>query len=287
MSIRFRWLGYVCFEFILPSGKVLVVDPYIDHSPTAPIKSSQVTGADYIAITHGHFDHVTDVGILYQQFRSKVICSRDIAEPLSRAFNIDAGDLFRVSAGDRLDFGDLRLEVKRGQHINLLPPLRKAYARTLNKEPDPNWSWQEVQKELEKALNLSTKRETATLLERLEQAGMIGGEQLNFLFQTEDHLRLLLFSSAPEDYFRPLIQKARIQVLFIQLGGTDPEKAAELAALSGAPWIVPTHHDGPGIEKARSKASQFAEKVGRRTSAQVLNIEHGQWYEIGIYCREI
>ena len=55
MGVRFRWLGYVCFEFVLPSGKGLVVDPYIDYSPTAPIKCSEVTGADYIALTHGHY----------------------------------------------------------------------------------------------------------------------------------------------------------------------------------------------------------------------------------------
>jgi len=61
MSIKLRWLGYVCFEIVLPSGKVLVIDPYIDYSPTAPIKCQEVTGANYIAITHGHYDHVTDV----------------------------------------------------------------------------------------------------------------------------------------------------------------------------------------------------------------------------------
>ncbi|MBI4768187.1 MAG: MBL fold metallo-hydrolase [Deltaproteobacteria bacterium] len=114
MGVRFRWLGYVCFEFVLPSGKVLVVDPYIDYSPTAPIQCSEVTGADYMALTHGHYDHITDVGSLLQKFHSKVLCSREIAEPLSRAFNIDLGDLIRVSAGDRVEFGDLQIEVKRG-----------------------------------------------------------------------------------------------------------------------------------------------------------------------------
>jgi len=287
MPVRFRWLGYVCFEFILPSGKVLVVDPYIDHSPTAPIGSDEVTGADYIALTHGHYDHVTDVGTLYRRFHSKVILSREIAEPLARAFTIDLGDLVRVSAGDRLHFADLRIEVKRGQHINLLPPLRRAYRRVLKKDPDPDWSWQEIQREMEKALNLAPKAETAALLERLDQAGVIGGEQLNFLFQTEDHLRLFFFSSGPEEHLRSVIGDVQAHALFLQLGGTDPEKMADFAALSGAPLIIPTHHDNAGPEGAHQRAKAFSELLSKRSSSRVIDIEHGKWYEIAAVCREV
>ena len=41
MSIKICWLGYVCFEMVLPSGRVLVIDPYIDYSQTAPIKCQE------------------------------------------------------------------------------------------------------------------------------------------------------------------------------------------------------------------------------------------------------
>lgn len=285
MPVRFRWLGYVCFEIVLPSGKVLVVDPYIDHSPTAPIQSSEVTGADYIALTHGHYDHVTDLGTLYRKFHSKVICSREIAEPLSRAFHIDLGDLIRVNAGDHLTFPDLTIEVKRGQHINLLPPLRKAYSRLLKKEADPEWGWKEIQKEIEKALHLTPKAETVSLLKRLEQAGLSGGEQLNFLFHTEDHLRLFFFSSGPEDHLRSVLREARANALFIQLGGTDPERMADMAAFSGSPLIIPTHHDGPGAQSAHQTAERFRELLSRKSSARFIDIEHGKWYEIAALCR--
>jgi len=61
LSIKLRWLGFACFEIVLPSGKVQVTDPFIDYSQSSPIKSSEVTGADYIALTHTHFDHCTDL----------------------------------------------------------------------------------------------------------------------------------------------------------------------------------------------------------------------------------
>jgi L-ascorbate metabolism protein UlaG (beta-lactamase superfamily) len=287
MGVRFRWLGYVCFEFVLSSGKVLVVDPYIDYSPTAPIKCSEVTGADYIALTHGHYDHITDVGYLLNKFHSKVICSREIAEPLSRVFNIDLGDLVRVSAGDKVDFSDLRIEVKRGQHINLLPLVRQAYARILGKEADSSWSFKEIQKEIETALNLVQKPETAEMLERLDRAGVTGGEQLNFLFQTEDNLRLFFYSSGPDDHLRPVAAEAHPQVVFIQLGGTDLEKMAEMAAISGAGLVIPTHHDGNGAESSHRLAEKFADLLAKKTKAQFVDIEHGKWYEIATHCRAV
>ena len=83
MAIKLRWLGWACFEIVLPSGKVLLTDPFIDYSNTAPIKSSELTGADYIALTHTHFDHCTDVGTIVKKFHSKVICSSSIAGPLA------------------------------------------------------------------------------------------------------------------------------------------------------------------------------------------------------------
>ncbi|MEW6185766.1 MAG: MBL fold metallo-hydrolase [Thermodesulfobacteriota bacterium] len=287
MGIRFRWLGYVCFEIILPSGKVLVVDPYIDYSPTAPIKSSEVTGADYIALTHGHYDHITDVGLLMEKFNSKIICSREIAEPLSKVFHIDLGDCLRVSAGDRIDFSDLHIEVKRGQHINLLPPMRQAYSRLIGKEPDSNRTFKEIQKEIETFLKIRPDRETAAMLEKLEQAGVSGGEQLNFLFQTEGNIRLFFFSSGPEDHLRPVLREACPQVLFIQLGGSDLEKMAEMAAISGAGLIIPTHHDNGGAENAHRQAQKFAALLADRSKARMMDIEHGCWYEIDTACRMV
>jgi L-ascorbate metabolism protein UlaG (beta-lactamase superfamily) len=287
MGVRFRWLGYVCFEFALPSGRRLVVDPYIDFSPTAPIKCSEVTGADYIALTHGHYDHITDVGQLLQRFHSKVICSREIAEPLSQVFHIDLGDCIRVSAGDRVDFSDLGIEVKRGQHINLLPPMRQAYTRLTGKEVDLTWTFKEIQKKIETALNLVQKPETTAMLEKLDLAGVTGGEQLNFLFQTEENLRLLFFSSSPEDHLRPVAAEARAQVIFLQLGGTDLEKMADLAAISGAGLVIPTHHDGNGVESSHRLAGKFADLLAKKTKARFMDIEHGRWYEIATLCQTV
>ena len=125
------------------------------------------------------------------------------------------------------------------------------------------------------------------MLEKLELAGVTGGEQLNFLFQTEDNLRLFFFSSGPEDHLRPIAAEAHPQVIFIQLGGTDIEKMADIAAVSGAGVVIPTHHDNTSIQSSHRLAEKFADLLSKKTTAQFMDIEHGKWYEIAARCQAV
>jgi L-ascorbate metabolism protein UlaG (beta-lactamase superfamily) len=91
MAFEIRWLGTACFEIRLDSRKTIVVDPYLDDSVGAPIKSDQIEGCDYIFITHGHYDHVLDVGKLVRRFGAEVFCSPEVAGALSEHQGIDRG----------------------------------------------------------------------------------------------------------------------------------------------------------------------------------------------------
>lgn len=282
MSIRLRWLGSVCFEVLLPSGKVLIIDPYIDYSPTSPIGCQDVTGADYIAVTHGHFDHITDLGTLVGKFNSKVICSHQITNPLTALFDLDFENLVRVSAGDCIDFDDLRIEVKRGQHINILAALRGAYESSTGKKA-VGLSGDEVY--LATVQSMASRTQTPELqdmMQRINDARVGSGEQLNYVFQTSENLRIFVFSSRISEHMHQEVAAARCNVFLPQLGGIDPEQAAEVSALSGAEIVIPTHHDNGGKESMHNVAHEMAKHLATRTKAQFLDIELGKWYEIGV-----
>jgi len=58
MTTEITWLGHSCFA--IRTGKYdLLVDPFLDESPTSPVKAAEVA-ADFILLTHAHFDHVAD-----------------------------------------------------------------------------------------------------------------------------------------------------------------------------------------------------------------------------------
>lgn len=283
MSIKLRWLGYVCFEIVLPSGKVLVIDPYIDYSPTAPIKCREVTGADYIAITHGHYDHVTDVGPLVEKYDSKVICSHQVAEPLADFFNLDPSRMIKVTAGNTIEFEDLSIEVKKAEHISLLPLMQAAYKRITGEEADPELSLAELGKALARASSDRDRNDpTAEMRRKMEEAGIVGGEQLNFIFSTSDNLRIYIYSADAVEFLRKEVRASRANIFCPQLGGVSAHAAADLAALSGAEIIIPTHHDGEGLETMHARARKMAEYLGEKSKAELLDIEHGKWYEIGV-----
>lgn len=55
-------LGHATFRFTTPEGKVVLVDPWTFGNPLCRDEDKDVGAVDLILITHGHHDHVGDVG---------------------------------------------------------------------------------------------------------------------------------------------------------------------------------------------------------------------------------
>jgi len=282
MSIKFRWLGNAGFEVILPSSKVLVIDPYMDDNPNTTVESQDITGADYIALTHGHFDHCSDVGKLALKFNSRIICSYQIAEPLAECFGLDPNRIIRVSAGDTVDFDDFRIEVLRSIHASTAGMLKSTYKRLTGNAPAPDMPFNEISKAISE---LSPRRETAApaddIRSRMNAAGIVGGEQLSFIFRTSDNIRCYVYSANPEDYLWKQIMEAKPNIFFVQLTA-KPEDVAEIAALSGAEVIVPTHHDMRGAEAGHKTVAETAKCLAELSPVKLIDTEYGKWYEVGL-----
>jgi len=60
-----------------------------------------------------------------KKFDSKVVCGYQVAGRLADFFGFRWTNLVRVRAGDTIDFADLRIEVKRAEHI-YMRPLRRS-----------------------------------------------------------------------------------------------------------------------------------------------------------------
>jgi L-ascorbate metabolism protein UlaG (beta-lactamase superfamily) len=69
---RFQWLGHSTFRITTPSGKVIVVDPWVQSNPACPEALKKFDRLDTMLITHGHFDHIADAVTLGKQFKPQV-----------------------------------------------------------------------------------------------------------------------------------------------------------------------------------------------------------------------
>jgi L-ascorbate metabolism protein UlaG (beta-lactamase superfamily) len=70
--MEITWLGHGTFQFRLPSGQVLVMDPWVEGNPAYP-KGHKIDRVDTICISHGHFDHIHDAVPLAKKFDPEVV----------------------------------------------------------------------------------------------------------------------------------------------------------------------------------------------------------------------
>lgn len=76
--MQFTWLGHSCFALKI-NGTDVLVDPFLDDSPAAPIKAEEAV-ADFILITHGHFDHISDAVAIANRTGATVVANFEISE---------------------------------------------------------------------------------------------------------------------------------------------------------------------------------------------------------------
>jgi L-ascorbate metabolism protein UlaG (beta-lactamase superfamily) len=70
--MEITWLGHGTFQFVLPGGETLIIDPWTDGNPKYP-KEYEIKRCDTMLISHGHFDHIHDAVPLAKKFHPKVI----------------------------------------------------------------------------------------------------------------------------------------------------------------------------------------------------------------------
>jgi L-ascorbate metabolism protein UlaG (beta-lactamase superfamily) len=77
MTTKFTWYGHATLG-LETGGYQLLVDPYFTDNPAAGVTVDEVK-ADYILITHGHWDHVGDAISIAKRTQATVISNDEIA----------------------------------------------------------------------------------------------------------------------------------------------------------------------------------------------------------------
>jgi L-ascorbate metabolism protein UlaG (beta-lactamase superfamily) len=70
--MQITWLGHGSFQFRMPSGHVILMDPWTNGNPAYP-QGFEIGRVDTLCITHGHFDHIHDAVPLAKRFAPAVV----------------------------------------------------------------------------------------------------------------------------------------------------------------------------------------------------------------------
>jgi L-ascorbate metabolism protein UlaG (beta-lactamase superfamily) len=89
------------------NGLVLFFDTYVDRPPGLPavgLAASDVDAADFVFVSHAHFDHMLGVDTIAKATGATVVCSYEVARVL-RANGVTDDQILAVSGGEPVDCG--------------------------------------------------------------------------------------------------------------------------------------------------------------------------------------
>jgi L-ascorbate metabolism protein UlaG (beta-lactamase superfamily) len=106
--MKLRYFSHSSVQVTTDSGKVILIDPFLDGNPTSPVKSDEVS-ADYIILTHGHGDHLGDAFKIAKRTGALFICVNELADYCA-AKGFKAHNM-HIGGGYNFDFGRVKFTI--------------------------------------------------------------------------------------------------------------------------------------------------------------------------------
>lgn len=263
------------FEIILPNGKVILLDPAFSCNKFESGNTREdVTGADYIILSHSHFDHDFDLGYFVKKFNSKVFVGAMGALDVVKFHKIPWDNVFPVYPGETYTMDDFTVTFSSAKHN---PSGGSVYS------PDTDFC----------------KKETG--LEGHQACDVRGYmESLDFVITTNNSFRIMAVSGRiirKEVY--DICRRQRPNLLLRQAGfrrGTggfqageqiSPKELAEVMTGYGAQVIFPFHQEVMvkrwGLEKTNAYFDEVAKEVDAMDpGALFVNPVAWKWYNISM-----
>ncbi len=117
-QIEVLWLGHATTRITSVNGKVIVIDPFLKKNPKTPLKYKDLKAlgkVDLILVTHGHNDHIRDLGELAQLSGATVVGVWELIRNLGALGVIDASKSIAMNKGGTV------APLGRGIKIHMVP----------------------------------------------------------------------------------------------------------------------------------------------------------------------
>jgi L-ascorbate metabolism protein UlaG (beta-lactamase superfamily) len=110
---RITYLGHSTFRFVTAGNEQIIIDPFLTDNPQTPDDLKRVGELDTILITHGHFDHFSDVMPLVGQTGAGTVSNFEIFSYLQREGVEDATP---IQKGGTVQVGGIKVTATHAFH---------------------------------------------------------------------------------------------------------------------------------------------------------------------------
>ncbi|MFT6074893.1 MAG: L-ascorbate metabolism protein UlaG (beta-lactamase superfamily) [Yoonia sp.] len=121
-NMKITWLGHASFRIEIEQA-VLLIDPWLEGNPSFPTdkRAAAIAGATHILLTHGHFDHTSEVDAIAKDTGAIVVGIPELCGIFS------AHDIVDFNKGGTVDLGGAHVSMVHATHSS---SVGSAYAGT-------------------------------------------------------------------------------------------------------------------------------------------------------------
>lgn len=112
-GVEIKYLGHSSFQFRTPGGEVVLIDPWLENNPSCREEDKKVAKLDTLLITHGHFDHISDVVPLAKQHTPAIGCNFEMGVWLESQ---GVENVSSMNKGGSQQLNDIRITMTDARH---------------------------------------------------------------------------------------------------------------------------------------------------------------------------
>lgn len=110
--MQLTWYGHSTYS-VKVAQTLLLIDPFFDNPKTSQTPET-IDDPDFVLLTHGHADHIADVGAFED---ATVVATPELAGYVEREYGLDT---IGMNLGGTIDAGETTVTMHRSDHSNAI-----------------------------------------------------------------------------------------------------------------------------------------------------------------------
>ncbi len=112
--MQLTWFGHSNF-LLQADGVRVLMDPFFEGNPKAPVKWRDVGPVDAVLVTHDHGDHVGQAADIAQATGATLVCLFDLA-PKMQGAGVPAGQIIGMNMGGTVEVAGVHVKMVQAFH---------------------------------------------------------------------------------------------------------------------------------------------------------------------------